>query len=277
MLKANNENIKVFLASSGRLNIFNDLIGVLHYANIEVSFVEDKLPLEALNVETIKKLSKTQCSIHIIADQYVEYPKHEYSISEFYYRQALKYSGQNPKFRLFVWLPGYYNDMPTDRYQMNFWHSILKNINENVIFTTHDSPIMFVEDIRSIMITNKSVVYDVKDADIYLIYNELDENSALIIKDLLSDIASVESTGISFSSGIDYNEYLVQQIDILFYQLYISKKPQSGPAIHHRIWEHTGGLSSGKMLFSLGRTIGRNQVYFDAQVTSIYLEELSLR
>ncbi len=281
MLTVNNENIKVFLASTSpdSLKFFYDLIGVLHHANIDVSFVEDDLPLDALNVETMKKLSETQCSIHVIGDQYVEHPSLGYSIPEFHYRQALEYSRQNPEFKLFVWRPGFYQNLPADQRQRNFWYSILNNINENVIFTTHDSPIMFVEDIRSVMITEKPMVYEVKDVDIYLIYNEIDEDSALMIKDLLTDVASVEDTSISLSSDVDYNEYVVQQINnSILPVIYFKKASVWASYFIKEIWRKTGGVSSGKTLLFIGdESVEENKdINFDAPnvQTIITSEEL---
>ncbi len=255
MRELNGHKIRVFVASTGKdaRRFYHQLIGVLRHAGMEVYFVEDSLPLDRLNVETMRLLQQTDCSVHIIGNEYEYNENLKMSVPEFHYAQALLYSKQNPDYKLFVWRPGFYDSLPSDERQRNFWFLILNNINENVIFTTHESPIMFVEDIRAIMISEKPARFEVKDVEVYLIYNEIDENSALMIKDLLSDVATVEDTSISLSSEVDYYEYIAQQIQkSVLPVIYFKKASVWASYFIKEIWRKIGGMSSGKTLLLVG-------------------------
>ena len=248
-------NINAFLAStsSDAIKFFNELIGVLYHAQIDYHYIPEDTPLEQFKSQTGHLLNITNCSIHIIGDKYEPVDQLSMSKPEYHYRQALNHLKHNNQYRIFIWRPAYYADLPKDPMQRKFIFNILNNINENIIYSTHPSPIMLVEDIRSIMVTNIPAKFDVKNTEIYLIFNEIDEDSALTIKDLLSDVATVETTSISLSSDIDYDNFVVEQIKkSVLPVIYFKKAATWANYFIKEIWRKTGGLSSHKTFLLIG-------------------------
>lgn len=248
-------NINAFLAttSSDAIKFFNELIGVLYHAQISYRFIPENESIERFKHKTNELLNLTNCSIHIIGDKYEPVEALGMSKSEFQYYQALKHLKNNNEYRIFIWRPAHYKDLPKDKKQREFIFNILNNINENIIYSTHQSPIMLVEDIRSIMVSQIPAKFDVKETEIYLIFNEIDEQPALTIKDLLSDVASVETTSISLSSDIDYDNFIVQQIKkSVLPVIYFKKATTWANYFIKEIWRKTGGLSSKKTFLLIG-------------------------
>ena len=248
-------NINAFLAStsSDAMKFFNELIGVLFHAQIDYHYIPESSSIEQFKKQTGQLLNITNCSIHIIGDRYELVPQLGMSKAEFHYHQAFNHLKNNNDYRIFIWRPAYYTDLPKDQMQRKFIFNILNNINENIIYSTHQSPIMLVEDIRSIMVAQIPAKFDVKNTEIYLIFNEIDEESALTIKDLLSDVATVETTSISLSSDIDYDNFVVEQIKkSVLPVIYFKKAATWANYFIKEIWRKTGGLSSHKTFLLIG-------------------------
>lgn len=255
MQNGNKPKIQVLLAtpSPDVRDLYNDLIGVLRHARADFLLWDKQQNKETKGSKIPNFFENVNSSIHIIGNKYNIEENEQTSVQEKQFFQALQYTKINPKFKLFVWRPERYRNLPNDERQRNFIFYILNHINENVIYTNHESPILLVEDLRSILTIEKSTKFDVRETEIYLIYNEIDEPSALMIKDLLSDVASVESTSISLSSDIDYDDYIAQQIQkSKLPVIYFKKATIWASYFIKEIWRKIGGISSGKTLLLIG-------------------------
>ncbi len=255
MRNGNKSKIQVLLAtpSPDAEDLYNDLIGVLRHARANFILWDEQPKNKRDDSQLPAFFDNVNSSIHIIGNQYTTEPQEQTSIQEKQFFKALQYTKINPDFKLFVWRPERYRNLPNDERQRNFIFYILNHINENVIYTNHESPILLVEDLRSILTIEKKNKFDVRDTEIYLIYNEIDEPSAIMIRDLLSDVATVESTSISLSSDIDYDDYIAQQIKkSKLPVVYFKKATIWASYFIKEIWRKIGGISSGKTLLLVG-------------------------
>ncbi len=254
-LNGNGTNIKVFIANSSPdiRQTEDKLVKILEHAGMDVLRVEESEDIDQIIKQSETLMEQADCSIHLIGDQYDYIDQLDASLSEYQFSQANRMLKKKDNFKIFVWRPGYLKTLPENKRQKNFWYSILNNINENIIYSMLDSAIMFVEDIRNIMYSDKSITYETKPTEIYLIFNEVDEPSALTIKDLLSDVAKVESTSISLSSEVDYNDFIALQIEkSVLPVIYFKKASVWASYFIKEIWRKTGGLSSGKTILLVG-------------------------
>ncbi len=262
-----NGNIKTFVAvtqDNHALQFINKLNHVLIYAGFDIFSVSD---FDNFTQNVQQLLKSVHCSIHFIGNKFILNSKLNTSLEQAQFALAKNFARTNPDFKIFIWRPQSLGSLPPDPQQQKLWFSILNNINENIILSTYDSPIMLVEDIRNILEIKPVASYDVENTDIYLIFNEIDEEPALIIADLLSDIASVQTTSVSLSSDVDYDELIVQQIHKAQLPIIFFKKASSWASYFIKeIWRKTGGLSSGKKFLLIGDdSIEENkQISFDA-------------
>ena len=85
---------------------------------------------------------------------------------------------------------------------------------EEKIYSSTTSPIVFTEDLRTIMNVKTEASSDLSKADVYFIYNDLDTESAKEILSMLSDIVSVKTLCINMNSGIEYNEKISSELPV---------------------------------------------------------------
>ncbi|MBQ3658377.1 MAG: hypothetical protein II956_16295 [Bacteroidales bacterium] len=96
--------------------------------------------------------------------------------------------------------------------------------------------------------------------DIFFLYNELDGDSALGIFNMLKDFQKVEKLGISLSSGIDYNSFVLSQLsESKIGVVYYDCAGDWAVSFARQIWKDSGGNSSKTPLFVAGNRQHANQ------------------
>jgi hypothetical protein len=146
-----------------------------------------------------------------------------------------------------------------------------------MVFSVHDSPVIFAEDVRNIMNTEAKVTYATKDTDIYFISNEIDEDAAAGILDLLNDIARTEKMNIIQNSEIDYSELASQQINrAKLTVIFFKRTADWALPFAQQIWKKIGGASSSANILLIGdgnHEINQNKIFDVPRVTSLIISE----
>lgn len=231
--------IKAFLPKeAGEPNPYrNQLIRVLISANIEV-------------VEDLNYLSATQCSIHIVGCSNTDA---EVANAEFLFEQACKQNDADENFRIFVWQPPLDQKLHLSGNQASFINSIRNNHIQNLTFSNHYSAIMLVEDIRSIVYSEQKAVFDTNPADMFFIYNEIDEDSGKGIVGILDDIIKIETLNISLSVPRNYSELIAQQIqNSKLTIIYFNRTANWALPFAKQVWKNIGGASANKKILMVG-------------------------
>ena len=200
-----------------------------------------------------KVLQYSDCSIHLIGDEYDYVPELKMSFTEYQINKALEYVSSRPWFKIFIWRPGYLDPLPRNEEQRNLWFSLRNKITSNIVILTHQSPILVAEDIRTIMSVEQMQKVDAEESEIYFMYNEIDEPFATQIIDLLQDVAKVSHTEISLSADLDYEHFIVEQVKASILPVIYFRKASSWASFFvQQVWRLIGGASSDKTILFVG-------------------------
>ena len=241
------QSIKVFLAdvTDGMQTLRSDVRNILLRAGIEV--IET-----ATSTETdIEKLMLTaDCSMHILgSDNIIDNDSAIYDTpSALQYRTAR--SINNATYKMFLWNPS--GGISDNNLYIN---DIRRDINDNTIYSDITSPIVFVEELRTIMNVKPAVKTDAQSFDMLFIYNSLDRDSAKEVSNMLADLHSVTDLEISADTDTDYTDYISNQLPLcrlgIIYYDYAS---DWAPSFAQQVWKQTGGQSSATQLFIAGNS-----------------------
>jgi hypothetical protein len=236
------KKIKAFLPKSNpQLNGYrNQLIGVLHAANIQV-------------LQDPRLLPFANCSIHVLGNQYNSATNNQdISDDELFFNQALDLNKKSSSFRIFIWQPPALNNEQVSPKQAHFINNIHNNMFQNMTLSKHPSPVMFVEDIRSILYTEQKEVFDIRPADVFFIYNEIDEDKGNSIVELLNDVLKVEKLNISLKTPTDYSELIAQQIQkSQLTTIYFNRTSNWAIPFAKQVWKKIGGASANKQILMI--------------------------
>jgi hypothetical protein len=137
--------------------------------------------------------------------------------------------------------------------QFDFINEVRNNITKNMVFSNAHSALQLVDDLRSLMDVQMETVFDVSATDIFLISNQLDENEANEIIDMLSDIVPVEKLSIIQDSDMDYSEYCSQQIGkSKLAVVYFKESAEWALPFAQQVWKKIGGASSHTPILLIG-------------------------
>jgi len=208
--------LKVFLSeTSNDVNKDRDfLFNVLRKAELEVVTLDNSVSgdFALFQRKLYSTIEKTDCSIHIIGNRYDKLDAAENSLSEIQLFTAKKHSEkQQEEYRIFIWQPQKFLFEHADAKQEQFITSIRNNILHNITISNQESAVSFVEDIYAVMNTQTQTAQQGNLCDLFFIYNELDEDFAHEILDLLSDILKVEKLAMVQNSSRDYSNFIVEQ------------------------------------------------------------------
>lgn len=220
----------------------------------------DNIIVEGSNIaktdESIyKELSKSECAVFILGKKYGETlpSDSQTSVVKYQYNHALKYFKETPDFKLVVWLPPIGDDMETENLQKVFINEVLNGILPGMIFTNTSSPIQLVDDIRSILKKQSKLEFPIHETEVFLIFNQIDENEADDIIELLSDIVSIEKLNIIQDTDIDYSEFCFQQIDkSKIAVVYFKESAEWALPFAQQVWKKVGGASSHTPILFIG-------------------------
>lgn len=249
---------KIFLAPLPEVdNSKRDLLkAILIRAGVEVnSNFDENQNINSLLDASKKSLSKSDACVLILSKDYgpTVDDSNLVSFSRAIFKAALERSQENGKFKIFIWHHPELLQAEIDIFQQEFINEIRYSLNQNMVFSTVSSPIQFVEDLRSIIEEKEVQNFDVDNTDLFLIFNEVDEDEAQEITDLLSDIIQVEKLNIVQDNDIDYAELCSQQIpQSKLAVVYFKETADWALPFTQQIWKKIGGASSHTPILFIG-------------------------
>lgn len=258
-MSSNPEQIKVFLSEvSDEMKPTREFLRkILSRAGLELVLPESEEDFEHLRQEIINNIQQADCTVHILGHSYGRVIKSTKptSLTEFQFNVAKRYQKQNIISKIFVWYPQDIINIPAETPQENFINSIRNNITTNMVYSNHDSPVVFVEDLRSIMFSENKNRKDIKETDIFFVYNELDDDEAKSIIELVNDVAEVVSLGIVQNSSEDYLSYIADQVEkTKLLVIYYNRTAKWAHPFVQQVWNKTGGASSKTQILVIGDT-----------------------
>jgi len=284
-IQANNERIKVLLFNSaGEISDKHvHLLQVLKKAGLEVidfSMEKNSHENSFWEQELQNRLEKTNCSVHILGNQYSQKNEQpdDISSSEMQFNEVQQHSmHRNRNYKIFFWHPATSFKDLLDKKQERFVSTIRNSLLHNIIISNHESPIVLAEDISLIM--NPLVHTDVKTSqtELFFIYNELDEEDALEKIELLDDVLQTVQLKISQNSSTDYTLFLVEQIKhSKLAVVYFKWTADWAIPFVQQLWKLTGGASSQTEILLIGDSnieYNRNKSFAAPKVTSLQVAD----
>ena len=274
---SDNPNVKVFisLCSEAQSILRNELSSVLQKAGMTV--VSDKEFFVEGSVQSIsQQLSDSNCSVHILFPQYLPITDGDVSLAKFQFQEAKKYLNSNPDFKIFMWQPPSTDINNVEPLQMDFINDVKNNISKSMVFSNAISAIQLADDIRSLMEKKEKVSFDLNATDIFLISNQLDENEANEIIDMLSDIVPVEKLNIIQDSDIDYAELCKQQISkSKLAVIYFKESADWALPFAQQVWKKIGGATTHTPILLIGDVdpdTNTNKKFLAPKVISLIIE-----
>ena len=206
--------------------------------------------LDNAGIAIEEDIQTADCSIHILGavDIYTSGAEGYNTPAGEQFRCAKDKCGE--QFKMFVWNPA--ADTSSTKSYIN---KIRRDIIENTVYSGKQSPIIFVEDIRNIMNVKQSESRRHEPTDIFFLHNELDNDTATGIYNMLRDFLGVQRLGISMSSDVDYNTYISEQLaDSKVGIVYYNYAGDWAVSFARQIWKDSGGSSSGTPLAVIGNS-----------------------
>lgn len=199
-----------------------------------------------------ENIGSAGASVHILGLNYGDIQTDNKSMEEIQYNEAVRKIQSDPNFKLFIWFPFNLNEIKDDR-QLEFVTGIRNSITNGVIFSNVISPIQLADDIRISNVQAQKQEFQINDTDIFLIHNQLDDNEALDVMDMLSDIVPVEKLNIIQDSDMDYSEFCAQQIGkSKLAVVYFKESAEWALPFTQQIWKKIGGASSHTPILLIG-------------------------
>ena len=221
------------------------------------SYKKDELAmvLSKAGMEICKSVAEAHCSVHLLGKQYAPLKDGTtgMSLGKFEFLEAQQRAEKDRNYRIFIWTPALPGNEQYESSQEDFINEVRNNISLNMVYSNVDSPIQFVEDIRSISFVEEKEVFSVKNTDVFLICNQLDEKEAAEIGEMLSDIVPVEKLNIIQDSDIDYPEFCSQQMGkSKLAVVYFKQSADWALPFAQMVWKKTGGASAQTPILLIG-------------------------
>lgn len=256
---AEQSGYKVLLVNEagGMEPLLNDVRNVLQRAGMEVIEVSQSATDEAsYRLEVEKLLETAKCSFQILGstagigvpgNSQISAAKLQYDLCR---EKTLKSDG---KFKMFIWYPPQALAATKDAAQEEFIYQVRNGIVQNMIFTNSSSTIQLVDDIRHMLEEKQAESFDIKDSEIFLVFNQLDEGEANGVIDMLSDIVSLEKLTIVQDSETDYSEFCRQQIPrSKLAVVYFKETSDWALPFAQQVWKKVGGAASHTPILLIG-------------------------
>jgi hypothetical protein len=199
-------------------------------------------------------IEQADCALIILGNSYGEnLSGNTVSVSEYQYKLARKKLLTNEKFKLFFWNISNQEELKNDVRQTSFIQEIRSELIDGMQFSNVSSPVQLVDDLRIALSTNEKVEFNINSTDVFVVHNELDEDAASEIIDMLSDIIPVEKMNIIQDSDHDYSEYCAQQIGkSKLAVIYFKESGDWALPFVQQIWKKIGGASSHTPILLIG-------------------------
>lgn len=242
--------LKVFLSNTSNSEIPRRtfLYNVLKRAELEVFSIDEnkEIPLNVFHEKVQSAIENADCSIHILGNEPEKKDNSTSSITEMQLIQAKKYSTtKQDEFRIFIWQPENSDKNQNNTDENSFITSVTNSILQNITISKQESAIGFVEDLYAVMNSQTKNIQKGNNTDIFFIHNELDEDPAAQIVELLEDIVSVEKLSMVQNSDRDYSNFIIEQakhskLIVVFFKWATN---WAEPFLQ-QLWRLTGGASS---------------------------------
>lgn len=237
-----NQQIKVFLAdATGDMTGARMRLGrVLRKAGMGV--VSPPEHCSAMEARTL--IGTCDCSVHLLGGVNI-YDGEGDNKSQAHIQYRAAKSFHDDDFKMFLWNPSGVID---DR--NSYITAIRRDIVENTVYSQATSPIVFVEDLRTVMSVSPKMNIDIGTADIFFIYNDADRDTAGEVLSMLQDIHQVTSLGINMSSATSYTDYINSQLQASkMGVIYFDYSMEWAMPFARQLWKDSGGKSSKVPLF----------------------------
>ncbi len=274
------KKIKVFVASVGEdvLELHERLIKVLDRAGMEVLCPDNPKINNSLQNDEIESqlFLQADCSVHIIGNnnQASALDREKAIQIKKQLEEAQKRTHSEwREFKIFIWHPSNISDEQSLD-EDDFISSIRQGIMPNMIYSNRNSVVTFAEDIRSVMYSGKIEEFDTERTDLFFIYNTLDQDDALEITSLLTDVLKLKKLEIILKADIDYSELIVQQSKkSKMLVVYFKNTSSWALPFVQQIWKLTGGASSASPILIIGdsNVQANRSVEFDANMVNLKL------
>ncbi len=230
----------------------HDLFNTLLKADFQV-FPSNLKYEEGFFSHITSEINSAAFAVHILGKDYGSLLLGQnISLSHYQYNQSLAKLREDKNFKIFIWFPYSVNEI-SDEAQLNFISELRNNIANGIVFSNTNSPIQLVDDLRTSVQVNVKHNFDIKDTDVFLVYNQLDDNEASEVADMLSDIIPVEKLNIIQDSEIDYSEFCAQQIGkSKLAVVYFKESSDWALPFTQQIWKKIGGASSHTPILLIG-------------------------
>ena len=218
---------------------------------------------EAFKKRVAEEMTKCSCSLHMLSGEFGRRfeANDEMSFPQYQFMEAKKrIDAQDEDFNTFIWLyPEASGAMKPA--QQSFIKYIRNNITRNMMFSNSQGPMQLVDDIRVVMMKQEEAVFDSKDTDIFFIFNQQDEQDAMLITDQLSSEYPVEIMNILPDGEDQYREMSTQQIPkSKLAVVYFKYAADWALPFIKQIWKQVGGASSPTPLFLVGEDDPRSNL-----------------
>lgn len=200
-----------------------------------------------------EEINSASCSVHIFGLDYGTLLEGQsISLAHYQYNVALNKLKENSNYKIFIWFPYSINDIK-DELQLQFISDIRNNITNGINFSTTSSAIQLVDDLRISVKVESKQEFDIKDTDVFLVYNQLDDYDANEVAEMLSDIIPIEKLNIVQDSDMDYSEFCAQQIGkSKLAVIYFKESADWALPFTQQIWKKIGGASSHTPILLIG-------------------------
>ena len=200
-----------------------------------------------------EEINSASCSVHIFGLDYGSILEGQsISLAHYQYNVALNKLKENSSYKIFVWFPYSINDIK-DELQLKFISDIRNNITHGINFSNTSSAIQLVDDLRTSVKVESKQEFDIKDTDVFLVYNQLDDHDANDVAEMLSDIIPIEKLNIVQDSDMDYSEFCAQQIGkSKLAVIYFKESTDWALPFTQQIWKKIGGASSHTPILLIG-------------------------
>ena len=200
-----------------------------------------------------EEINSASCSVHIFGLDYGTLLEGQsISLAHYQYNVALNKLKENNNYKLFIWFPYSINEIK-DELQLKFISDIRNNITHGINFSNTSSAIQLVDDLRTSVKVESKQEFDIKDTDVFLVYNQLDDYDANDVAEMLSDIIPIEKLNIVQDSDMDYSEFCAQQIGkSKLAVIYFKESADWALPFTQQIWKKIGGASSHTPILLIG-------------------------
>lgn len=211
--------------------------------------------------KSVHDIANADCSLHILSHEFGRRFElnDDVSFPQFQLEEARKRSG-NSDFHTFVWFtPEAGHEIKPA--QSKFINHIRNNISQNMTFSNSPGSMQLVDDIRAIMFKEVKEDLDMKDTDIFFIFNSQDEQDAQRITDIISSEYPIETMNIMPDGEDEYRELSRQQIPrSKLAVVYFRYAADWALPFIKQIWKQVGGASSTTPILLVGEDDPRTNI-----------------